>query len=259
MNLLIPKRQKIIITSLIVAAALLASQMVPFYLTYRFIIGVSILSYLLSLWSLWEGINKLKGIVLMVLPTLFTLAVSSYFFLLPVNLLIRIPAAIFFSLIFYTLLLSQNVFNVASIRTIPLYRVASTTVLVLTLITAYLLFNVIFSLNLTFFLNGLVVALISFPLIMQMMWSIEMEHISGMVLIYSLIISLLCGEMALVLSFWPIYKSLASLLLATVLYITLGVSTHHLRERLSRGVVWEYLGWGGLIFLVSLLTTSWVG
>ena len=257
--LILTKREKIITASVILSLGLLSTQLVPFYLTYRFIIGLGVLAYLLSLWALWEGLDKFKAVVLMILPMAFTLAVSSYYFLLPVRWLTRISVAVIFGLIFYTLLLSQNVFNVASIRTIPLYRVASTTVFVLTLITAYLLFNVMFSLNFAFYWNALMALVISFPLVLQVIWSIEMEGLSPLVLTYSIVISLITAEIGLALSFWPISNAMASLVLSTSLYTTVGMSTHHLRERLSRGVVLEYIGWGILVFFIAFLSTSWIG
>lgn len=255
----IRKRQKIIITSAILSFGLLSTQLVPFYLTYRFIIGLAVLACLLTMAALWEGLNKSKAVVLVILPTFFTLAVASYYFLLPIRWITRISVASLFGLTFYTLLLSQNVFNVAAIRTIPLYRVASTTVFVLTLITSYLLFNVLFSFDLPFIWNGVGAFIISFPLILQVIWSIDMEGLSGIVWVYSSILSLVVGEVALVLSFWPLANPMAALVLSTMLFVTMGISTHALRERLSRGMVWEYLGWGVLIFLVATLTTSWTG
>lgn len=258
-RLVLNKREKIIVASVILSLGLLSTQLVPFYLTNRFIVGLAVAAYLLSVWALWEGLNTLKAVVLMLLPTLFTLAMASYYFLLPVRWLTRLPVAVAFGLTFYTLLLSQNVFNVASARTIPLYRVASTTVFVLTLLTAYLLFNVLFSFDLFFVWNGVGAFLLSLPLITQVIWSIEMEGISSLVAVYSLILALVIGEIALVLSFWPISNPMASLVLSTALFITLGVSTHALRDRLNRGVVWEYVCWGVLIFVVASLTTSWAG
>ncbi|MDO8498285.1 MAG: hypothetical protein Q7S44_00630 [bacterium] len=259
MNLGLNKREKIITASVILSLGLLSTQLVPLYLTYRFIIGLSIAAYLLSLWALWEGINKLKAVILMILPTLFSLAVASFYFLLPIGWWTRIPVAFIFGLAFYTLLLSQNVFSVASIRTIPLHRVASTTVFILTLLTAYLLFNVVYSFNLLFIWNGVAVFLLALPLVLQVIWSIEMEDLSSLVVVYSLVLALILGELGLVLSFWPISKAMISLVLSTGLYVVLGVGTHHHRERLSRGVVWEYLGWGAAIFLIAAFTTSWTG
>lgn len=253
------KREKIIITSVVLSLGLLSTQLVPFYLTYRFIVGLTILAYLLSLWALWEGMNKIKAVILLILPTFFTLAVASFYFLLPIRWLTRLPVALIFGLVFYTLLLSQNVFNVASVRTIPLYRVASTTVFILTLLTIYLLFNVMFSFKLFFIWNGVVVFLLSFPLILQVLWTIEMEGLSNLILVYCIILALIMAEVGLSLSFWPISKAMASLVLSTTLFITLGISTHALRDRLTRGIAWEYLGWGIIIFLIATFTTSWTG
>lgn len=259
LNFGLDKRRKIILTAGILSLGLLSTQLVPFYLTYRFIAGLTLLAYLLALWSLWEGINKLKAVVLMVLPTLFALAVASYYFLLPVRWLTRLPVAAVFAVTFYTLLLSQNVFNVASMRTIPLYRAASTTVFILTLLTSYLLFNVMFSLNMFFVWNGVWVFLVSFPLILHVIWSIDMEGLSSLVLVYSLLLSLVLAEAGLTLSFWPISHTMASLVLSTLLFVTLGISTHALRDRLGRGVAWEYVGWGIVVFLIAVMTTSWTG
>lgn len=253
------KRHKIILVSVILSVGLLSTQLVPFYLTYRFIVGLALLSFILSVWALWEGLNSLKAIILMILPTAFTLAVGSYYFLLPVRWLTRLPVAFAFGLVFYTLLLSQNVFNVASIRTIPLYRVASTTVFVLTLITAYMLFNVVFSLNLFFVWNGLAVFLISFPLILQVIWSLDMEGLTGFILVCSVVLALIISEMAIALSFWPIAKPMSSLIISTGLYVTLGIATHTLKERITKVDVWQFLGWGLGVFLIAVLTTSWTG
>lgn len=258
-KLKLSRREKIIIASVLITLGLLSTQLVPFYLTYRFILGLTILAYVLSFWAIGERMNPLKAVVLLILPTLFTLAISSYYFLLPVRWLTRLPVAFLFGITFYFLLLSQNVFNVASSRTIPLYRVASTVILILTLITAFSLFNVLFSFHMLFIWNGLGIFLISFPLILQVIWSIEMEGLSSLVLVYTLILSLLVAELGIILSFWPISASMGSLVLSTGLYIVLGISTHTFRERLNRAVVWEYTGWGILIFLVAYFATSWKG
>lgn len=255
----INKRTKIIASSIVLSLGLLSTQLVPFYLTDKFIAGLGLMGYFLTLWSLWEGISKIKGVTLMILPVLFTLAVSSYYFLLPVRWLTRLPVAFLFGLTFYTLLLSQNVFNVSAIRTIPLYRAASTWSFILTLITAFLLFNVIFSFELAFYLNFLVVFILCFLISIQVIWSINMETIDVIVITYSLIIALIIAQIAMALSLWPIFKPMASLVLSTGLFVTLGISTHALRERLSRGVVWEYIGWGLIIVLIASYTTSWVG
>ena len=254
------KRQKIIVTAILLTIGLLSTQIVDFNLRFRFIAGLGILSYLLSIWALWEGINPFKAFILLILPTLFTLAVASFYFLLPIRWLTRLPVAIIFGLSYYLLLLSQNVFNVAAIRTIPLYRASITASFLFTLITAFFLFNVIHAFNLLFSWNGFLVGLISFPLILQTIWQVDMaEKLHGSVLVMSFILSLVMGEVALAFSFWPMVTTMWSLSLATCMYVLLGIVTHSLRGRLNKRVVWEYLGIGLGVFFVAFLTTSWTG
>lgn len=259
-RLSINKRQKIVISSIILTMGLISTQLVDYNLRFRFLGGLAVLAYLLSLWSLREGINITKAFVLLILPTFFTVAVASFYFLLPVRWLTRLPVALVFGLTFYLLLLAQNVFNVASLRTIPLYRAASTASFLFTLLSAFFIYNVIFAFNLLFLWNGVVVTLVSFPLILQVLWSIKMEDkISIAVIIQSIILSLIIGELALGFSFWPMYPIIWPLTLSSALYILLGLVTQELRGKISKRVIWEYSVIGMLVLLVSFFATSWTG
>ncbi len=260
MNFDLNKRQKIIIASILVTLGLVSTQLTDYNLRFRFIIGLAIFSYLLSLWVLWTDLDKVKAVVLMILPTLYTVAVVSFYFLLPVRWVTRLPVALFFGFTFYLLLLAQNVFNVAAVRTIPLYRAASTAAFLFTLITAFFIYNVIYAFNLLFIWNGILVAIVSFPLIVQILWSIEMEDkISGSILTQSLILSIILGELGFALSFWPIATTMWSLTLASSMYVSVGLITQFLRNRVNKRVVGEYLLIGCLVLIVSFLTTSWTG
>lgn len=254
------KRQKIVITSILLTIGLLSTQLVDFNLRFRFLAGLAVLAYALSFWSLWEGINVTKAVMLLILPTFFTVAVASFYFLLPVRWLTRLPVAVVFGLTFYLLLLAQNVFNVASLRTIPLYRAASTASFLFTLLSAFFIYHVIFAFNLIFLWNGVVVFLVSFPLILQVLWSIKMEDKIGIaVIVQSFILSLILGELALSFSFWPAPTTIWSLALSSAMYVLLGLTTQHLRGRLNRGVVWEYIFIGAGVLIVSFFAASWGG
>lgn len=256
----INKRQKIIIATICISLGLISTQLVDFELRFKFIAGLSIAAYLLSLWALWEGLNPFKAIILMILPIFFTAAVASFYFLLEVRWLTRLPVAALFGINFYLLLLAQNVFNVASIRTIPLYRVASTASFLFTLLSAFFILHVIYALKMLFVWNGIGVGLVSFPLILQSLWSIEMEdRLSSSVVVQSAILSLIMGEFALVLSFWPLSNIIWSLALSSTMYTLLGLTTQFLRGKGQKRVVWEYLGVGVIVFLVTYFFTSWTG
>lgn len=254
------KRQKIIISTAILTIGLLSTQLVDFNLRFKFIAGISVLAGLLSLWSLRGGLNLTKAVVLLILPVFFTAAIASFYFLLPVRWLTRLPVAAAFGLMFYLLLLAQNVFNVAAIRTIPLYRAASTASFLFTLLSAFFIFNVVYAFNLLFLWNGVVVFLISFPLILQVLWSIEMEDkVSAAIFVQSLVLGFILGQLALSFSFWPMPTTIWSLVLSSSMYVVLGLTTQVLRGRINKRVVLEYSGIGAIVLIVSLLTTSWIG
>lgn len=254
------KRQKIIIAAVLVTVGLLSTQLTDFNLRFRFLLGLGIFTYLISLWALWEGISKVKALTLLILPTFFTLGVASFYFILPIRWLTRLPVALTFGLLFYLLLLSQNVFNVAAQRTIPLYRAAQTAVMLFTIITSFFVFAVLHAFNLLFFWNALGVAMLSFPLILQLLWSVEMEdYLNPSLVVQSLILSLVMGELALAFSFWPMGHLMWGITLSSALYILLGLVTQNLRKRLNRRVAWEYVGIGAGVLLVAFLTTSWTG
>ena len=254
------KRRKIIISSIILTIGLLSTQLVDFNLRFRFLGGLAVLAYVLSLWSLWEGLNLTKAFVLLVLPTFYTVAVASFYFLLPVRWLTRLPVAVTFGLTFYLLLLAQNVYNVASLRTIPLYRAASTVSFLFTLLSAFFIFHVISAFNLLFLWNGVAVFLVSFAVIIQVIWTIRMEDkVSVAVVMQSFILSLVMGELALSFSFWPSSATIRSLALSSAMYVLLGLATHFLKGRLTRRVGWEYIGIGIIVLLVSFFMTSWTG
>lgn len=260
MNVNLNKRQKIVISAALLTIGLLSTQLVNFDLRFRFLGGLTVLTYILSFWSLKEGINITKAFTLMILPTLFTLGVASFYFLLPVRWLTRLPVAVLFGLTFYLLLLAQNVFNVASLRTIPLYRAASTASFLFTLLAAFFLYHVIFAFNLLFLWNGVVVFLVSFPLILQVLWSIQMEDkISGATAAQSFVLSLVLGELALSLSFWPSSATIWALSLSSAMYVLLGLTTQSLRGRLTGRVGWEYTAIGFAMLIVTFFTTAWVG
>ena len=158
----------------------------------------------------------------MILPVMFTLAVATFYFLLPIRWLTRLPETLIFGFLFYSLLLAQNVFNVASMRTIPLYRAASTVSFLFTLVTAFLLYNVAFALQLPFYWNGVIIALITFPLILQHLWTFKMESVTPQLLIYSAVMATIRVKKLNVARFFLSFKKI---LISSINYP--GVSIMH--------------------------------
>lgn len=255
----ITKRHKIIIVSILLFFGFLfvTQPFVIFYRRHFFILALGAMAYILSLWALWEGMSKTKAIILLILPTFYCLAFTSFYFLFrDIRWLTRMPMAVIFGLSYYLLLLSQNVFSVASSRAIPLYRAASSTSLVYTVATCSLLLVVIFSFELPFYWNALLTAFLIFPLFLQTLWSVKMEGIDSKIVVYSIGLSLLVGECALALSFWSDAPLVKSLYLASIIYSLLGIVVEFTRDRLSSREVVEYalVGMGSFISILVIST-----
>lgn len=254
------KRQKFVLSSILLAAGFSLTQFVDLSLKYEAIIGLSAFSMLLSAWSLWGGIGKNATLLVLVLPALFTSGVGLFYFLLPATLLTRTPILVLYALGIYALLLTSNIYTVSTARTIALLRAAHAVGFLLTLLTAFLLFDTLLSLRWDFWDNGLLAFAIAFPLLLQGLWSIELEHILSKEILYlSLAVSGVLAEIAVILSFWPITVPVGALALTTMLYIGLGLGQAKLQQRLFSKTVKEYLLVGTAVFVTMLLTTKWGG
>ena len=237
------------------------SQTVSLFYRTKSIMVAAILALIATLWALSEGMNRIKVFTLLLLPTMFTLGVGSFYFLLPTRWLTRLPVDALFGLAMYFLLLSQNVFNVASSRTIPLYRAASTATFLFTVLTAWLLYHILHAFGLPFVFNGLASFMISFLLIAPALWAVKMDEFTLEIFIYSLGLSLIQAEIAIALSFWPIPANsmMWSIGLTSSLFVLLGLALDHFRERLGKSEISMYIQTVVVVLLVIFLTTKWTG
>ena len=227
---------------------------------YRIIsIGIlGILTIVLFLWSLRGGLGKSMTLLSLILPFYFTVCVGMFWFLLPTSIYARIPIVIFYGIGIYALCLTSNIYTVAAIRTIALLRAARGVGFVLTLITSFLLFDTILSLRVPILLNLALIVVLVFPLYLQGLWVIQLlSQFSKDIFIYSLIFSLIMGEVALLLFFWPVTVVVGSLFLTVTMYMLLGLGQAKLEGRLFGTTVREYMIVGILVFIGMYLATRW--
>lgn len=254
------KRQKFVIQTVILTAGIFLTQFI--WEDYRFamVVILSILSYLLTAWSISEDISGVEWLLLFILPIYFTASISLFYFLLPSRWIIRLTIAGIFALGTYAILLIENIYNVAVERSIQLLRVAHVVGLLISLVVLFLSSNILYSLRLPYWGNFGLMAIYVYCLALQSLWSITLEDkISRKLFFYSGIISLLMGEAALVLSFWPLTISSYSLFMATCFYVLVGLFQHELTERLFIKTIREYIFVFVTIFVLMFLSTKWGG
>ena len=263
------KRQKFVLSSLLLAAGFLGIQFVDFDYRYLSVGGLVFFSLLLCLWALKDGLGKNATLLSLVLPALFTGGAVLFFlglgdspFFLSLHEIFKIGIRILLVAVYvigiYALFLTSNIYNVATARTIQLLRAAHAVGFVLTLVTAFFLFNTILSLRPDFWFVGVGMGLVAFPLLLQGFWSIELEHsISREILYLSIGLSLVVSEIATILSFWPVTVPVGSLALTTILYMGLGLGQAKLQQRLFDKTVREYLLIGLFVFVIMFFTANW--
>lgn len=246
-----------VLTAILLGVGIGIMQSVPLDWKYAAAAMLSGLSWVLAAWSLKEGLNGIEWLTVTLPSVLFTAAVGLFYVLLPQSWLARAIIIALFGIGQYALLLTANIFSVAAIRTIALFRAATAVGFALTLLTGFLLFNTILSFRLDFWLVGLCVFASSLALLLPGLWSVKLEpRLSREVATYSFWLSFMLGWLAMATSFWPISLSVESLFLCTMLYIFLGVTQHEFSQRLFKKTVWEYVTVGAVVITTMLLTAG---
>lgn len=251
------KRRQLAFATLVLTLFLIATQLVSFEGREKMIFSLSILTLFLAAWSLRENLRGIKRITLLILPPLFSGAVAFFYFLLPVRWLTRLPVVSLFALGMYALLLTENIYNVATERSIGLLKVAQSVGLLLTLITYFLLSETIFSFHFSSILIFFSFLIFSFLLTLSSLWSVRLGENLDKETPYTAVIALCLAELAFVFSFWPIKLTIGALFLTTAFYVLVGATQCYLSGRLFKKAIAEFSTVLLIVFLLLLFTTSW--
>lgn len=247
------KRERFIVSSILLALGLLATQLVSSEVRPLAIVLFFVASYLTSAWALHTTINGLEWFTILPFPAFYSLSVSLFYFLLPENLISRIAILLLFGVGMYALYLSSNIYSIGKVKTIQLLRAAHAVGSLFLFLMSLFIFNFIFSLRLFPALNALFVGLAIFIPILCAVWSIELlPKLTLRVIGISLFFSLVLAEIALALSLLPVGLWTVSLYLTAMLYIGFGVIQNFIIGRLFAKTFREYM-WLTVFVTTSLL------
>lgn len=257
---LISRRQQFVIVTVLLTGFLLLTQIVSLEFRYPLVILLSIVAYGLSAFALREDLKGIEWVTLLILPTLFTTAVSMFYFLLPVRWLTRLPVAVLYGVGMYALLLTENIFNVAADRTIALLRAAHSVGFLLTLLTYFLLTQTVLAFRFSPPVNAIVIGCISFALVLSSLWSMELTaEVSRRVRYISIATSLFLINLVWVFSFLPTRATLQALFFTTSFYSSVGMGQQYLVEKLYKKNVIEFFAVAAIVFVITIIATSWRG
>jgi hypothetical protein len=258
-NLAMTKRRKFLLVSILLSIGLLIVQRLPVESRYSAIVFFALAAYLLTAWSLLKDLKGVNWIVNLILPTLYPVAVALFYFLLPQAAATRTVVVVLFAISMYALLLTANIFAVATTRTIQLLRAARAVGFLLSILTSAFLFHVIFSLRLAGWAIGLLVFAVSLPILWQGVWSYVASNTIKKEFYYGLVGAVVISEMAVALSYWLIGVPLASVVLAMGMYVVLGLFQHDMEGRLFSRTIQEYVGFALIVFgvVITAVFISW--
>lgn len=254
------KRRRFVVTSALLSLGFIAIQFLNDQNRFWAIGALGVMTVVLFYWSLMESLGPKMTLLTLVLPVIFTLGVGAFWFLLPANVFARIPIVIFYGVGVYILCLTANIYSVASVRTIALLRAARGVGFVLSLLTAFLVFDAILSIKTELYILLPFTFLISFLLYFQGLWSMLLEtKFSKDLAILSGISALLTAEVAAALYFWPVTVVTGSLFLTVTFYMILGLGQAKVDGRLFSSTVREHVLVGALVFIAMFFATHWGG
>jgi len=235
------------------------TQLIPVdVIRYPLVFLLAIVTYVGSAFALREDLAGVERITLLIPPTLYSAAVALFYFLLPPRWLTRIPVAALYAIGLYAFLLTENIYNVAANRTIALLRAARSVGFLLTICTFYLLMLTVVSFRSFPIGATLVITGLSFLHIFPSLWAMELTgKASTRVILLSVSLSVLLGELAWILSFWPMPTAMIALLMSSVFYSTVGIGQEYLANKLYKKTIIEFFIVCIFVFIAALLTTRW--
>jgi hypothetical protein len=253
------KRQKFIVSVGILSGGLLIAEQLLGRSGIFFSIVLSFASVLFFIGCEYKDMKRNYSLYVYVLPLfMYTLAIGLFYFLIPSRVITRLSLTTLYALGIYSLYLSQNIFIVASLRTIPLLSGARIVSFVTTFFSYLLLCIVVFSLHLSILLTALGIFIISFIATFQSI-AISYEKSLKKSLLWVCSLSLCLVELAIILWYWPTTPTMIAIFLSVFFNAIVGLSRVWLEKRLFRGVLWEYIWIAVIVFCIFIAFTTWKG
>ena len=254
----IEKRYRFVISAILLSSLMLLSTFFLYEKAIIFILTFFILGYLLTYFSLLEGVEQVEWFSLFLMPIILTISFYIFYFLFPGRWLTRLPFIILYGISIYAVLLCANIFNVGVEKSLQLYRAAFSINILFQMLVSFLLYNILLSFKLNFFFNGVGVGIISFLLGLQLIWTVRLNlSIERTIVLFSFIIALTLGELTIIGSFVPVKPAILSLFLTSSYYSVSGLIYSYIDQRLFKETVREYIAVWLVVFLLAVLSISW--
>lgn len=218
---------------------------------------LAIFSDIILYWAIKDDLKQNFSPQVFILPFLYSLSFGLFSFLTPARLFTHVILDVLFAVGLYSVFLSENIFAVASIRTIQLLNSARIVSLVISLVAYFFLASTAFSLRVNVIPTTILLFLFSTLFSMHAIWTYTLEKSLRKDISWTVIMSLCLSEFGIILWFWPTTPIIVALFLTSMWYVFVGLSHVWLDKRLFRNVLWEYI-WVSVIGLLVIISfTQW--
>lgn len=235
------RRERIILISILLSTCLYVTQLVPAEWRFWAIGALGVITYLASAFALKDDLQIHEWLTILPFPTMYSVALGVFYFLLPENFLTKILVLVVFALGMYGILLTCNIFSVSKGRTIQLHNAAKTMSLFVAMLISLLLMNTLFSLKLPFWLNGGLAMVAHLPLVYTLAWAVNLEsRVTLENTVLGVISALVIGELAMILSFLPFQEWTVALFIMALFYLIIGILQSFLTGKQFKRSVGEH-------------------
>ena len=253
----IDKRQKIVISIIFLSLALFITEFQFTRAGIAIAVALSLFTNVFLWWVTYQDVRENKTYQIFILPFFYSLAFGLFYFLTPTIFLSRLLLAMVYAFGLYSLFLSQNILAVSSIRTIALLSGARIVSFVITLVSFFLLTNILFTFHVTIFPIILILLIMGYLLIYHSVWAYTLQQSTQILSIWVSALTVCIVESAAILWFWPSSPTIIALFLTGFLYVIVGLSHIWFEKRLFKGILWEYVWVACAVFFALLVFTSW--
>ena len=248
MDISLRKRQKAIFTTLVFAVGTYAATRLTAIPLPYYLVGLEMALLTLVLWFLDFDVRPTEYLRFLV-PS-FALSLIGFYQVLTFNGGVRWGVLVITTIAFYILLLSINILNVSTVRTVPLRKAALST-----------LFFVGIAM---FFMWGLLLIgrgwginknMLAFWGLISLFGGSFLSLTSNrMVWLEMFLYALISAKIAVLINFWPATPLIAVGTLVGLNFIFLGIFQHHLEKNLKSTIIREYF----IIGLLLLAAFFWL-
>ena len=256
----ISKRQKFVLSVFLLSGLLFVAEYVFAGYTVFIAFILALLTDVFLFASLYKDLRENFTPQALILPFFTSLAFGLFYFLTPARLISHVVITTLYAIAMYSLFLSENIFIVASSRTIALLNSARIVTFVITLIAYFFLSNIIFSMRLFILPTVAIFLFVSACFVYHALWTYTLEKsLTKELLQWVAVLSVCIFEIGAILWFWPTSPTVMALFMTAVFYVFIGLSHMWFEKRLFRSVFWEYAWVAFFAFVILLWFTHWQG